>query len=372
MQTEEAIYSIALTLLPRVGAISAKRILSMAGSATFAFKELSQLVSQDIIPPIIADEMCKDTLLISAEELLDKTLNLGIEVIPYASDKYPLRLKECNDNPVLLYYKGDVNLNARRILSIVGTRNITSYGKEQCNRLIEGLSSFDSDILIVSGLAYGVDVESHKQSLNRGMNTVGVLAHGLDILYPAAHRSVANQMVHQGGLLTEFPISTQPLKQNFISRNRIIAGLSDATIVIESALKGGSLITADIANSYNRDCFALPGRCSDTYSEGCNQIIKENKAQLFESFEDIIHALGWSSSSEKQKVTKPIHRDISSLNLNSRERNVIEMLQLRGDLQIDNLVVLCNIPIQTMHTTLFELEMKGVLKALAGGTYHLL
>lgn len=369
MTKNEAFYSIALTITPKVGTVGAKRLIDMAGSATFIFEHVRELAAQKLIHPSIANQLQQNSVLEKAQRIYDETLSKGIAIIPFVSDLYPPRLKECEDAPIILFYKGSANLDESRVISIVGTRNMTEYGRDVCNRLVSDLAAYDKDILIVSGLAYGADVQAHRSALDRGLNTVGVLAHGLDIIYPSAHYSIAEEMCKNGGLLTEFCLHTEPERYNFVSRNRIVAGISDATIVIESAAKGGSLITADLANDYNRECFALPGRVTDKYSAGCNYLIRKNKAVSFSSAEDIIDYMGWGQS-KKHKTQKT--RNILDENITLNEKNVIELLQSKGDLQIDHLVVLTGIPISTLHTTLFELEMKGCIKSIVGGAYHLI
>ena len=253
---------------------------------------------------------------------------------------------------------------------MVGTRHATDYGTQLCATFLRDLKALCPDVLVVSGLAYGIDINAHRNALDNGLVTVGVLAHGLDRIYPSLHRKTAVDMLDRGGLLTEFLVGTTPDKHNFVSRNRIVAGMCDATIVIESAAKGGSLITAELAESYHRDCFAFPGRVTDEYSKGCNQLIRDNKASLLLSAEDFVQTMGWSAASCVEK-TANVQRDLFP-DLSGEEQRIVDILAQRGNLQINTLVVETDIPVHKMNAILFELEMKGVVRVLAGGMYQLL
>ena len=260
-------------------------------------------------------------------------------------------------------------MNTQRVISIVGTRHATKYGEDLCTSFMQDLANLCPNTLIVSGLAYGIDIHAHRNALEQGFPTIGVLAHGLDRIYPSAHRKTAIEMMDHGGLLTEFMSGTNPDRQNFVRRNRIVAGMSDATIVVESAAKGGALITAELAESYHRDCFAFPGRATDIYSAGCNELIKSNRASLILSAEDFVHAMSWNTTNRKPK--EAIQQELF-LNLNEEEQKIVDILQesIEG-IQINTLVVKANIPIHRLSTLLFELEMKGVVKSLAGSVYKL-
>jgi DNA processing protein len=261
-----------------------------------------------------------------------------------------------------------VTLDALHVVSVVGTRHATPYGADLCHSFVRDLKELCPDVLIVSGLAYGIDINAHRAALQYGFPTVGVLAHGLDRIYPAVHRKTAVAMLEHGGLLTEFMSGTNPDRQNFVKRNRIVAGMSDATIVVESADKGGALITAELAESYHRDCFAFPGRTTDVYSKGCNSLIKNNKASLILSVEDFVEAMGWIAHKPKEVVQRELFPDLTE-----EEKKVVDLMQQLSDgIQINTLVVEANIPINRMSALLFELEMKGVVRALAGGVYRLL
>lgn len=368
---KEAIYSIALSMMPKLGAARAKCLLDFAGSASFIFEHPEVLVEKELVSSSFLTHLQDSNILMMAEEELDRALQLKITPIPYTSPKYPYRLKECIDAPTILYYKGTADLNASRVISIVGTRRITDYGRSMCNLIIKDLKSIDPKILILSGLAHGVDVQAHRAALNEGLDTVGVLAHGLDVIYPSANRSTAQEMLSQGGVLTEYKLDTFPDKRNFVARNRVIAGMADATIVIESAVKGGSLITADLANSYDRECFAVPGRCLDEYSVGCNQLIKNNKAILIESGYDVVEAMQWSGASRKKsrrskETVTDKYKDLSGIEL-----DIVNLLKDKSSQQVDDLLQEVNIPISELHTLLFTMEMNGYIEAKAGGVYQL-
>ena len=282
--------------------------------------------------------------------------------------EYPARLRECPDAPLVLFSRGNADLNAQRIISVVGTRKISEYGKELCQNIITDLSKIIPETLIVSGLAYGVDIHIHRACIETGLPTIGVLAHGLDRIYPAMHRDTAKRMIEQGGLLTEYITTTVPDKGNFVRRNRIVAGMSDATVVIESAKKGGALITARLALDYNRDVFAFPGRVGDRYSEGCNALIRSNGAALATSAQDIVEALGWQTTNEK---TKPIQRELFP-NLTEEQQTLCNALQNSDGRGLNELAITLNMPVQQISATLFDLEMTGVVKQMAGGRYKLL
>ena len=292
----------------------------------------------------------------------------GIRAITLNDDDYPQRLRECPDAPIVLYYKGNSDLNQAKVISIVGTRRITQYGQDLIRRLIGDLRTYCPRLLIVSGLAYGVDINAHREALALGYETVGVLAHGLDQIYPPRHRDTAVEMVKNGGLLTEYMSQTEALPNNFRQRNRIVAGMSDATILVESAVKGGGLITCRIAQEYGRDVFAFPGNVGQPYSEGCNLMIRNNTAALITSAEEFVEAMGWQTMTDRPEV---IERQLFP-DLTEEERRVVMLLQDTNDLQLNLISVKTNISIGQLTALLFSLEMKGVVRPMAGGTYHLL
>ena len=370
MQNEQ-IYTLALTRIPGLGLIGACNLIRTLGSASAIFQHRKNL--KELIPEV-SDKLikaldCPEAFQRAEEELVFAEKN-QIQCLTQNDAAYPSRLRECEDAPLALFYRGNSSLNALRIVSMVGTRHATPYGEEVCNSFVRDLADLCPDVLIISGLAYGIDIQAHKAALQHGFSTIGVLAHGLDRIYPAAHRKTAVSMMDQGGLLTEFMSGTNPDRQNFVKRNRIVAGMSDATIVIESAVKGGALITAELAESYHRDCFAFPGRTTDIYSKGCNELIRNNRASLILSAEDFVKAMGWKTSSNQTRKT--VQRELFP-DLNEEEKRIVSLLQQHPEgIQINLLVVEANIPINQMSALLFELEMKGVIRALAGGVYRLI
>lgn len=368
---EEKLYAAALTRIPGLGNANACNLMKQAGSATALFKHRKEL--PEIIPGVTEKLIkaldCPNALQRAEEELAFAEKN-HIQCLTLHDKDYPARLRECDDAPLMLYYRGNTDLNALRVISIVGTRHATPYGMDMCNVFVRELAEMCPDILITSGLAYGIDIQAHRAALQYNFPTVGVLAHGLDRIYPSAHRKTAIAMLDQGGLLTEFMSGTNPDKQNFVKRNRIVAGMSDATIVIESASKGGALITAELAESYHKDCFAFPGRTTDTYSAGCNDLIKNNRASLILSAEDFVQAMGWDYQTKAKECN--IQRELFP-DLSEEEKSIIQILENNSEgLQINSLVVESNIPINRMSAILFELEMKGVIRVMAGGIYRLL
>ena len=296
----------------------------------------------------------------------------GIRALCLGDDDYPARLRECPDAPIALFSLGSAQLNEQRIVSIVGTRRCTRYGLDLIHRFVADLRQLCPQVLIVSGLAYGIDICAHREALAAGYDTVAVLAHGLDEIYPSVHRDTAIQMLQQGALLTEYMTQTQADKRNFVQRNRIVAGLADATILVESAAKGGGLITCGIAQDYDRTVFAFPGAVGMPYSEGCNNLIRDNKAALITSAQDFVEAMGWQADSRLQQAkSEGIERSLFP-DLSADEQRIVSILQQTNDLQQNTLSVKSNIPIGQLTALLFQLEMKGVVKPLAGGNYHLL
>lgn len=368
---QEQIYSIALTMVPGIGHIGAKRLVEGMKSATDVFrfrKELAQRLSG--VHERVSGALDCPSIIARAEQELVFLQKNHIQCLTFHDEAYPSRLRECEDAPVVLFYKGNADLNALHIINMVGTRHATDYGTQLCTTFLRDLKALCPDVLVVSGLAYGIDINAHRSALDNDLPTVGVLAHGLDRIYPSLHRKTAVEMLDKGGLLTEFPVGTTPDKHNFISRNRIVAGMCDATIVVESAAKGGSLITAELAESYHRDCFAFPGRATDEYSKGCNQLIRDSKASLLLSAEDLVEAMGWTLDSHPVKAEN-VQRSLF-LELTEEEQKIVHTLEKQGNLQINTLVVETDIPVHKMSAILFELEMKGAVRVLAGGVYQLL
>lgn len=368
---EEQIYSIALTMVPGIGHIGAKHLMDEAGSAGFIFHNREALLEcvSGISRRVVNALDCPQAI-DRAKQEFDFVQKNNIRCLTITDEEYPSRLRECEDAPVVLFFKGNTDLNALRVVNMVGTRHATDYGTRICASFLHDLKVLCPDVLVVSGLAYGIDINAHRAALANQLSTVGVLAHGLDRIYPYVHRKTAIDMLDNGGLLTEFLTGTNPDRHNFVSRNRIVAGMCDATIVIESSEKGGSLITAELAEGYHRDCFAFPGRLNDEYSKGCNQLIRDNKASLLLSAEDFVSAMGWDIAAHPAKVEN-VQRSLF-LDLSEDEQKVVDILEKQGDLQINTLVVEADIPVQKMNAILFELEMKGVIRVLVGGMYQLL
>lgn len=368
--TDKQIYQIGLTMINGVGDILARQLLQALGDAEVVFTEKKQNLEK--IPGIgslTAAEIKRPEVLLQAERELAFIEKNQITCYYLADETYPKRLKECPDAPILFYYKGTADLDAARIISIVGTRHATEYGRAVTEELVQTLSLSFPDLLIVSGLAYGIDVCAHRSALRNGLPTVGVLAHGLDRIYPPAHRSTAVEMLQRGGgLLSDFPSGTEPDKPNFVKRNRIVAGLADATIVIESAEKGGSLITADIAFSYGRDVYAFPGRVSDLHSKGCNALIRQNKAGLITSATDLISALCWDV--EKKAAPVPVQAELF-FEASDRTEAILALLREKGEMHIDRLALLLNQPVWELFPLLFELEMNGRIRTLPGNIYKI-
>ena len=373
MNEQQLLYNIALTRIGHFSLASALHLYRTLGSGEEIFLHRNE--AQDILPdcsPRLIDNL-KDWSepLKRAEVELEFCRNNNIRVLCLGDDNYPKRLEDCADAPLVMYYKGNANLNQSRVINIIGTRHCTTYGADFIRRFIHDLKALCPEVLVVSGLAYGVDINAHQQALAVGYETVGVVAHGLDYLYPAAHKDVAREMVNHGGLLTEFMTCTNADKGNFVRRNRIVAGMSDACILIESAAHGGGMITAGIAFDYGREVFALPGRVGDHFSEGCNNAIRENKAMLLTSVEDFVKAMGWEDDAlrieaQKRGIERQLFPDLSP-----EQQRIVDALSETNDLQLNQLSAKSGIPIGDITSILFQMEMMGVVKPMAGGNYHL-
>ncbi|MDH6306465.1 DNA processing protein [Parabacteroides sp. PF5-5] len=367
--TNQNLYQIGLTMINGIGDILGRQLLQAVGSAEAVFTEKPRILEK--IPGIgqaLANEISQSDALKRAEKEIAFIEKNKLSCFFLTDKDYPVRLRECTDAPLVLYFKGKADLNAKRIISIVGTRKASNYGRELTEKLISDLSVIFPDLLIVSGLAYGIDIIGHRSALKNQLPTVGVLAHGLDRLYPPSHRSTAVEMLEQGGLLTDFPSGTNPDKPNFIKRNRIIAGLADTTIIIESANRGGSLITADIAFSYGRDVFAFPGRTTDALSEGCNRIIRQNKAGLITCANDLIEALSWDV--QEKKIGPPVQAKLF-FHENEEINRIYNLLKEKTELHINELSAELGLPVFKLSPLLFELEMDGIVKTIPGNRYRL-
>jgi DNA processing protein len=359
-------HKIALGLIPRIGDINARKLVSHFGSVEAIFHEpYRNLIKIPGIGSGIAKYISERTYLDTAEKEAEFVTKNNIRTYFYLDPDYPFRLRQCDDSPVVFFFKGNCNLDASKILSVVGTRNATPRGKELCEKIVEGLAVGHPDLIIVSGLAYGIDIASHKAALSNNLQTIGVLAHGFKTTYPAIHASTARAMVNKGGLVTDFLSDALPERNNFLKRNRIIAGLADATLVVESGIKGGALITADIANSYNRDVFAVPGRPDDQWSAGCNSLIRNNKAFLTECSDDIEYFLNW-----KPEKLKPVIQRTLFSELDDNEKVIYELLSKQGELTIDSICRTIDIPVYKLSSLLLQMEFKGLLKCSPGNLYR--
>lgn len=363
----ELLYQIALTHIEGVGNVIAKNLISYCGSASAVFKaKKSTLLKIPEIGEYTAKSVINFNEFDKAENEIKFIEKHKIKTYFYASQNYPYRLKSNADCPVLLYQLGDADLNAEKIIAVVGTRMPSEYGKNFCEKMISDLSGLN--ITVISGMAYGIDICAHKASLKNKLPTVGVLAHGLDRMYPAEHKKYAKNMMNNGGaLVTEFLSGTKPDRENFPRRNRIVAGLSDAVIVVETALRGGSMITAELAWQYDRVLMALPGKAGDEKSVGCNFLIKTNKAEMLENADDLLKSLGWNL----EKNAKPKQKQLP-LNLSEDEKKIIDLFAGTQTLEIDKIVNLSELGSGQVALTLLDLEIKGFIKTLPGKRFQIL
>ncbi|MBL7832674.1 MAG: DNA-protecting protein DprA [Cyclobacteriaceae bacterium] len=357
---------LALHFIDGVGDYVVKQVISYTGSAEKVFKTpKGKLMQIPGVGEVTADAILNGKPFARAEQELRKAEKDSVELVFYMDKKYPSRLKNIPDAPSILYLKGNIDFENPRSVAIVGTRQATAYGKERVEELVRDLAPHQP--LIISGLAYGIDIHAHKQAVKFGLSTVGVMGSGMDRIYPAAHKDTARKMFEHGGLVTENTFGTKPDAHNFPQRNRIIAGLCDALLVIEAAEKGGALITAEIANSYNKDVFACPGSVGETYSAGCNNLIKSNKAHLLTSVKDIEYIMGWDAAKpQKKKVT------VSLEGYDEHEQTVLKvMLDKKANVLIDELSWKSNLPVSQLASVLLGLEFKGVVKSMPGKQYSL-
>lgn len=370
MSDETLKYKIGITLIKGIGNNLAKNLIAYVGSVEGVFKEKQQnLAKIPGIGEVLSVEIASQNVLARAEQEIEFIEKNKIQTSYFTDREYPFRLKECADSPILIYSRGNCDFNNGKFVGIVGTRNATETGKENCKKLIAELATAQPNIIVVSGLAYGIDICAHKAALDAGLPTIGVVGHGLDRIYPAAHRPTAVKMLQDGALLTEYISLTNPDRQNFVQRNRIIAGLCDAIVVVESASKGGALITAEVANDYNRDVFAFPGRVNDEWSAGCNALIKNNKASLIESADDILRFMNW----EKQNSTStPVVQTALFLDLTDEEQEIVTKLRQNSEgIQLNELAIQLIKPISKISALLLEMEFKGLVKCLPGNLYRI-
>lgn len=361
----ELLNALALMRVEGVGDIVAKKLINHLGSAEAVFgAKKSQILAIDGIGEMVYNNLKNTTVFKLAEAEVKFVRDNKIKAVFYLDKDYPERLKHCVDGPVVLFTSGNINLEGRKTLSIVGTRQMTSYGGDFCRKLIEDLAPLNP--VIISGFAYGVDIHAHAIAMEQNLQTIGVVAHGLNQIYPKVHKKYVAKMEENGGFMTEFWSSSNPDKENFVKRNRIVAGLSEATIIIESADKGGSLITANIANDYNRDVFAVPGRITDKYSMGCNSLIRGQKANLLTDAADLIYMLNWQlEETKKQPVQKQLF-----IELDNEEQKVYDYLQKNGKELMDVIALQCEMPIFRISSLLLNMELKGVIRPLPGKLFE--
>ncbi len=367
MQNENALYKIALTKIDHVGPALAKALLQYCGTPEAVFKESPRALRK--IPQIglrVLTALKDPELFRKAERELEFISRNGIAILFYKETSYPWRLLHQADAPILLYYKGTAALNADRVISIVGTRNMTEYGSMLLQEFIGQMEG--QSILVISGLAYGVDSMAHSLCLRHHLPTVGVLGHGLDRIYPHSNRKLGQQMMENGGLLTEFGMKTQPDRENFPMRNRIVAGLCDALLVVETAESGGSMITAELANQYSKDVFAFPGRVQDPYSKGCHKLIKTHKAYLVEELKDVWAAMSWDLGPNK---SKPLQSSLF-VEMNEEEQTIFDLLHQNKELHIDRFHQNLKFSPSKLAHLLLHLEFKGIVRELPGKRYTLI
>lgn len=362
----DLIYKVALTLVPRIGVVTGKSLISYCGGAEAVFREKkAKLLKIPGIGEQAVQAVLNFTDFDRAQEEVAFIEENHIQPLFYTDKAYPQRLLQCYDSPLMLYYKGNTDLNTSKILAMVGTRKATEYGKDMCAKIVEGFKN--TDVLIVSGLAYGIDTYSHKAALDNNLNTVGVLGHGLDRVYPATNKPLSEKMLQSGGLLTTYMKNTNPDRENFPQRNRIVAGISDAVLVVEAAAKGGALLTAEYAIEYNRDVFAVPARLTDMQSEGCNRLIKINKAALVQDAEDIKYIMNWQSD---VKPTGQVIKDLFS-SLSAEHQIIFDILHEKGEADIDLLLLKTGFMPSMIAKLLLDMEFDGIIKCLPGKIYRL-
>ncbi len=365
-EEKELLYQLAIRQIPGVGGVMARRLIAYCGGVEQVFREREGFLRK--IPGIgvrTARTIRAGDYFRRAEQEILFMQKQGIRPLYFLDEEYPYRLKQCEDGPILLFVKGSADLNHPRVVAVVGTRSMTAYGMEQCERLLHDLAGYG--VMVVSGLAYGVDACAHRNALRRGLPTVGVLAHGLDRVYPSLHHKLAAEMMDKGALVTDFLSGTRPERENFPSRNRIIAGLCDAVVVVEAAVTGGALITAGIANSYNRDVFSIPGRINDRYSQGCNKLIRINQAHLLESAADMQYIMNWEPAEEASGDGQ----GSLFVQLTAEEKHLAAFLAERPGAGIDQIVAATGYNLGKTTSLLLGLEFKGVVQTLPGKHFRL-
>lgn len=356
-------YLIALTLVPNIGDVMSKELISRFGSAENVFKaKKKDLECIEGMGSMRVNAILNFSNFKGAQDEMQFIEKYKIQAFSISDENYPKRFLNCYDPPLLLYFKGNADLNKSKLIGIVGTRKNSDYGKLVCEKIVAEMSA--EDIIVVSGLAFGIDTIAHKSALKQGLKTIGVVGHGLDRIYPNENKALAKAMIESGGILSEFRSGTNPDKQNFPRRNRIVAGICDAILVVESGIKGGSLITAEVANGYNKDVFAIPGRTTDSRSEGCNYLISSNKAALVSSGTNILETLGWINVQKKKKSQPQLFIDLSE-----EERTIINILQLKEQMHIDELYLASGLSSSSVAASLLNLEVNGLIASLPGKIY---
>ncbi|MBC9930736.1 DNA-processing protein DprA [Chitinophaga qingshengii] len=364
--SQELLYQIALTRIPLIGDVIIRKLLDTFGTASAIFRARQrELENIETVGSVRANAIRRFRDFAQAEKEISFIEKYHIRPLFCTDTDYPQRLHHCYDGPSLLYYKGSASLNAARMVSIVGTRRPSAYGRRMCRQLTRELAA--AQVTVVSGLAYGIDILAHETALEAGTPTIGVLAHGLDRIYPAAHKTTAVAMMAQGGLLTDFMSGHLPDRQNFPKRNRIVAGICDATVVIESGIQGGSLITADLAGGYNRDVFCIPGRADDPQAAGCNHLIKNNKAMLISGAADIIQMMGWETQAKPAVIQQELF-----LQLSDNEQKLMPLFREKSPRHLEELYLLTGLTGSQVAEAVFNLEMRSVLKSLPGQRYELI
>jgi DNA processing protein len=366
LEEEKLLAVLRLQKSKAIGDILAKKLIVTVGDVAQIFKEKSATLQKiNGIGNHAIKHLFDTKNILLAEQELAYIKKKNIQYSYFLEDDYPHNLQNCIDSPILLFKDGNINLKNDKIISIVGTRNMSSYGRDFCNKLIEDLAEYNP--VIVSGFAYGVDICAHKAAVKNNLQTIAVLAHGFEQIYPKVHKKYINQLNENGGFLTEFWSEEDPLRENFLKRNRIVAGISKATVIIESAEKGGSLVTADIANSYDKDVFAVPGRTTDIYSKGCNNLIKNNQANVLTSSKDIVKMLNWDLNEKPKIIQKQLF-----LELNEKEQKIYDLLHEKGQQLLDVISLECNIPIYQLSSILLQMELKEITKPLPGKMFELI
>jgi len=362
--SNDLLYKIGITLIPNIGVVNGKQLIAFCGGTEAVFKESAKALEKiPNIGSVVSKSILNQKVLSRAEEEIEFIEKNNIQPLFYTDKSYPTRLSNCYDSPIMLYFKGNSQLNNQRVVSIIGTRRATIYGKDICREITSHLK--DYNVLILSGLAYGIDSCSHREALDNNIETVGVLGHGLDTLYPAQNKRIAEMMIENGGLITEFISKTKPDRENFPKRNRIVAGMSDAIVVIESGRKGGAIITADLGNSYNRDVFAVPGRSGDEFSKGCNYLIRTNRAALIENGSNLTYFMGWEKSNKKTNQQPKLFVD-----LNTNEQTIYDCILNSKEISIDKIAISTGIKPSLVASTLLKLEFEGLVRVLPGKLYR--